>query len=160
GIFGSMYCYQLAPSLRVTLVVGLFQSREEVSAAIDRLRPALDKEFLEHGFVNLGESGLGAVIPFSRRPIATMADLRRTRLLLWTRDDLLSQQLPLLGMTLVPGKLEDGIRAYLDGRADAFAAAPGAALAFQWSPQAKYYSDLRLAFIVGCAAITTRSFDA
>jgi TRAP-type C4-dicarboxylate transport system substrate-binding protein len=160
GMFGSMYCYQLAPSLRVTLVVGLFQGRDEVSAVVDRLRSTIDKEFLERGFVNLGESGLGAIIPFSRRPIATMADLRRTRLLIWMRDDLLSQQLPLLGMTVVPGRLEDGIGSYLDGRADGFAAVPGAALAFQWSPHAKYFSDVRLGFIVGCGAISTRSFDA
>src|SRR5581483_6746687 len=160
GLFGSMACHQAAPSLRVTLVVGLFQRREEASWLVSRLKQRLDKAFIEHGFTNLGEAGLGSIILFSRNPIASMLDRRRAKVLVWTRDNLLPQQLPLLGITSVRWKLEEGLRPYLDGSADAFVSAPSAALAFQWSPQARWFTDLRLSFIVGCGMIATRALDA
>jgi TRAP-type C4-dicarboxylate transport system substrate-binding protein len=160
GMIGSMYCNVAGPSLRVMLVVGLLQDREETSWLLNRLRPRLDKEFLEHGFVNLGELGLGSLIVFSRKPIASMADLQSTKLLVWARDELLSGQLPHIGIHPVLETLEHGAKAYTDGRTDGFIAPPAAALAFQWSSLAKYFTDLHINSVVGCGMISARSFDA
>ena len=38
-------------------------------------------------------------------------------------------------------------------------AVPTAALAFQWSAQARYVTDLRAGFLRGCMLIDTRTFD-
>ncbi len=160
GMFGSMYCYQAAPSLRVSLIIGLFQDRDESSWLVNRLRPTLDNEFLEHGLVNLGESGLGSIIVFSRKPMASMSELRQSKLLLWGRDEYLYRQLPAIGIHPVLQKIEDGNRAYTEGRVDGFLAPASAALAFQWSAHARYFTDLRLGFVVGCGVMSQRSFDA
>ncbi len=160
GMIGSMYCYRVSSAMRVSLVVGLFQDRDEASWVMNRLRPAIDKEFLQHGFVNLGESGLGSMILFSRRPVRSMAELRQTPLLVWTADGIVPRQLEALGLHVFAPPIDDGMRSYVAGRTDAFFAAPAAALAYQWSTEARYFSDLRISFLVGCAMIANRTFDA
>ena len=39
--------------------LGLFQSRDEASYVLGRLRPTIDREFADAGFHNVGEAVLG-----------------------------------------------------------------------------------------------------
>jgi TRAP-type C4-dicarboxylate transport system substrate-binding protein len=59
----------------------------------------------------------------------------------------------------VPLPIDAAARAYDQRRTDGFLAMPQAALAFQWSAQVRYVSDLRLAFNAGCLVIAERAFD-
>jgi TRAP-type C4-dicarboxylate transport system substrate-binding protein len=65
-----------------------------------------------------------------------------------------------MGMRTVPLSLEEAARAYDQGRVDGFLAVPEAALAFQWSVQARYLVDLRMNYLVGCWLLTQRAWDA
>jgi TRAP-type C4-dicarboxylate transport system substrate-binding protein len=42
---------------------------------------------------------------------------------------------------------------------DGFLGVPSAALAFQWSTEVRYYTDLRPSFLRGCLLISSRAFD-
>jgi TRAP-type C4-dicarboxylate transport system substrate-binding protein len=50
-------------------------------------------------------------------------------------------------------------RAYDDGKVDGFVAVPSAAMAFQWSAQVRYISDLRVGFLMGCMMVARRAWD-
>jgi TRAP-type C4-dicarboxylate transport system substrate-binding protein len=155
-----MMCMKLAPSMRVLRVVGLFQSRTESAYVSSRMRDSLDKEFLQAGFVNLGEVGVGADIIFSRRPVHSLAELKKTKLWIWDLDDIYEQEMPAMGLSVVPRGVASAFKSYDQGEVDGFLAVPTAALAFQWSTEARYYHDLRASFLRGCLLISSRAYDA
>jgi len=157
---GGHLCTRLAPAMRVLRVLGLFQNRAEAAYVMARLKPELDKQFLDHGFVNLAEVGLGADVLFSREPLRSLDELRHTKLWIWDLDEVMRLQLPRIGAAVVPLSLNDAGRAYDEHRIDALMALPTAALAFQWSAQVHYVSDLYMGFLSGCLVMTSRSFDA
>jgi TRAP-type C4-dicarboxylate transport system substrate-binding protein len=159
GAIGSESCTRLGPSLRVTRIFGLFQNREESFYVLGRLAPILDAEFLKHGFINLGEATLGPEVLFTRQPVRDMAELRKTILWIWNLDDALALQTSALGLRTVALSLDGGSRAYDDKSVDGFVAMPTAALAFQWSVQARYLQNLELAWRNGCVFIASRAFD-
>lgn len=64
-----------------------------------------------------------------------------------------------MGMKIVKLPLYDAARAYQEGKIDGFISVPAAALAFQWSTQARYATDLHIGFLRGCFLMSTRSWD-
>jgi TRAP-type transport system periplasmic protein len=156
---GGMMCTTLSPSMRVLRLLGLFQSREEASYALGRLRPDIDREFASNGFHNVGEAGLGSDMMFTRQPINSIADLRKARFWYWDLDETMGAQLKALGMSAVGLAVEDAGRAFEDRRVDGFLAVPTAALAYQWSAAVSYLSQLRLGFLPGCMVMTNHAWD-
>jgi TRAP-type C4-dicarboxylate transport system substrate-binding protein len=152
-------CTQLAPSLGVVGMVGLFQTREEASFVVGKLKPTFDAEMARAGYNNLGEASIGPVVIFSRKPIEDLDVLRKTPLWAWTLDPRAQKQYENLGLNLVRAPIYEAARTYADGRTDAILGTPSGALAFQWHAQTKYYSDLRLSFLTACLAIANRAFD-
>jgi TRAP-type transport system periplasmic protein len=158
-VSGGMLCERLSPSMRVLRMVGLFQTRDESGYVAGRLKPLFDEELRKQGFVNLGDVGIGPDLVFSREPIRNMDDLRRVPLWTWNLDDVFVASWPKLGVHVVPLPIEEAYRAYDSHRVDGFIAVPTAALGFQWSTQARYVTDLRLAFLRACVLVSTRAFD-
>jgi TRAP-type C4-dicarboxylate transport system substrate-binding protein len=157
---GGVLCERLAPSMRVLRVVGLVQNRDEAAYLLGRLRRVLDHEFRKSGFTSLIEVGLGPDILFTRQPVRNMAELRRGRYWIWDLDEVFRAQLPWIGITTRPLPLEAAAAAYEQGEVDGFIAVPTAALAFQWSAQARYVSELHLGWISACLLVADRAFDA
>ncbi len=158
-VSGGMFCSRKAPSLRVLRVIGLAHDRREAIHLINRLRPAISREFESNGFVDLGIALVGMDLVFSRHPVRTLADLRRGAYWIWDLDDMVQAQLKEMGVHLVPAPLDVAAGLYESGRVDGFLTVPGAALAFQWSAQAKYAAPLGYTALPGCAIVTERVFD-
>jgi TRAP-type C4-dicarboxylate transport system substrate-binding protein len=74
---GGPLCETLSPSMRVMRVVGLLTTGSEARFVSDRLWPTFEAEMHAHGVVGLGTATLGPHILFSRRPIRSLAELRR-----------------------------------------------------------------------------------
>ncbi|HEX9105459.1 MAG TPA: TRAP transporter substrate-binding protein DctP [Polyangia bacterium] len=159
-ISGGMLCQRLAPSMRAAAMASEFRERDEAHYVMGRLKPTLDGEFARSGYVVLGTAGIGFSVFFSRTPVRTMADLRRLRPWLWSLDDMLKTQLGAMGLQIVPLPVEVAARAFDDGKVDSFVGLPSAALAFQWSSQARYVMDLRVGYLTGCILVARRAWDA
>ena len=153
-------CQQLAPSMRVTRLPGLYRSHEEAVRVLHRLTPVLTEEFAKEGYVYLGGPNIGPDVLFSRQPIRSFADLKRTRLWHWDIDETANLAANEAGLMLVPTPITDALATYDNGKADGFLALPTAALAYQWSTRARYLTDLRTEYMCGCLVITMRTFDA
>jgi TRAP-type C4-dicarboxylate transport system substrate-binding protein len=156
---GGMACSRLAPTMKVIRIVGLFQSREEALYVLGRLKPRLDKEFATVGFTNLGEAGFGSDLVFSREPVRTFADLKRARLWIWDVDDVYRAELPTLGLHTSALPIEAALPAYEADKLDGFIGIAMAALAYQWSTRARYYTDLRIGYLMGCLVVAQTAFD-
>jgi TRAP-type C4-dicarboxylate transport system substrate-binding protein len=156
---GQMLCEELSPSMKVLRLPGVFQSRDEANDVINKLKQTIEAEARGHGFVILGEAGLGPDIFFARTPVTSLAELRQVRFWRWDIDDVAITMSREMGLQVMPTPLYQARRAYEDGRLDGFVAAPSAALAFQWSAEAHYVVDLRSAYIYGCLVLSERSYQ-
>jgi TRAP-type C4-dicarboxylate transport system substrate-binding protein len=157
---GGVLCQRLAPTMRVTRLVGLIQSRAEAQYVLTRLKPTIDAEFHKSGYVNLWEAGLGPSLIFSKTPVRSLEDLRKTRLWIWDLDDLFAAGLRAVGIPIVPTSLEDAAHSFDQGKFDGYIVMPTAALAFQWSAQTRYITPLATGFLSSCMLISNRAFDA
>jgi TRAP-type C4-dicarboxylate transport system substrate-binding protein len=156
---GGMLCARLAPTMRVLSVLGLFQDRAEASYVAARLRTTLDEEFAKSGFVNLAELSVGPQVLFTRKPLASLADFKKTKLWLWDLDQVQTRQMKQMGVPIVPTALEEAAGAYDTGKLDGFLAVTQAALAFQWSTQTRYLTPIKMGVLTGCLIVSTRAFD-
>jgi TRAP-type C4-dicarboxylate transport system substrate-binding protein len=64
-----------------------------------------------------------------------------------------------MGMPVEAGPLDQAGRLYDDGKIDGFTTIPSAALAFQWSTQAKYITPLPVGYVQGCLLVANRAWD-
>jgi TRAP-type C4-dicarboxylate transport system substrate-binding protein len=156
---GQMFCNRIIPSMRVTRLPGVFQSRDEAADAINRLNPQLEKEAHDHGFVLLTAVALGPDVIFSRTPVHNLAELRKVKLWRWDLDEVGIATSRQMGLQIVPLPVGDAARAYDEGRVDGFLAIPLAALAFQWSSRARYVTDLRGSYLWSCLVMTERALQ-
>ncbi len=153
-------CTRVAPSLRVLILPGLFQNRAEAAFVVNHLRPLLDAEATHAGYALLGTSGLGPQIILSRTPIRTLTELRAARLWKWQLEEVGVTTLEHMGVALeLSTSLNDAAGAYDRGTVNGFLAAPTAALAFQWTVRARYFTDLRTGYLTGCHVIAIRALD-
>jgi TRAP-type C4-dicarboxylate transport system substrate-binding protein len=156
---GGMLCMRLSPAMRVLRLLGLFQSREETAYVLGLLRPIMDAEFAQHGLHLMATAGLGSDMLFTRTPITSMADLRRSRIWFWELDDTMRAELKELGVPTVPLPLDRASGAYDRHEIDGFLSVPAAALAFQWSAQSRYLSGLRLGYLPACMIVKIGLWD-
>jgi TRAP-type C4-dicarboxylate transport system substrate-binding protein len=155
----SITCTKLAPSLKVTRVIGFFRNRGEARHVYARLLPTVEQEVLASGFSLLTISAFGNEIVFSRVPVRSMDDLRKLKPFAWGLDDVWRAEWPKLGVPAVPLDVMDGRAAYESGRVDSFFALPTAAIAYQWSSLMRYYVPLPIAYMPACLVIANRAFD-
>ncbi len=156
---GGMLCQRLSPSMRAAGMAAEFRDRDEAHYVMGRLKPTLDAEFAKSNYVVLGTAGIGFSVFFSRSPIRSMADLKQLHPWLWSLDEMLKTQLGAMGINIVPLPVETAARAYDEGKVDSFIGLPSAALAFQWSSQARYVMDLRVGYLTGCILVSRRAWD-
>ncbi len=159
ALSGSWMCNRAMPSMRVLALIGLFQSRDEATYVVDELRPTLEKEAEQNGYMLLATAGLGPILIFTREPIDSMSQLKKTHLWRWEGEEVGVQLGKEMGLQAVPGSLEAAARSYEDGKVDGFFAVPAASLAFQWFAQARYLIDLRTGYLMGCGLMSTRAVD-
>ena len=156
---GGPLCESLAPSMRVMRVVGLLTTQREAGYVASRLWSIFEAEFHKNGIVGLGTSTLGPHILFSRTPIRSLDDFRKSRFWVWDRDDVLRYELEKFGANMLALPVADAARAFDEHKIDGFIAPASVALAFQWSAAARYVTDLRLDYITACVILADRAFD-
>ncbi len=158
-ISGGMLCQRLAPSMRAGAMAAEFRDRDEVAYVMSRLKPIVDEEMSKAGYVDVGHAGIGFSVFFSRAPLRTMDDLRKARPWVWSLDEVTRAQLSAMGIHVVPLPVEGSAHFWDDGKIDSYVGLPSAALAFQWSAQARYVMDLRVGFLTGCMLVARRAWD-
>jgi TRAP-type C4-dicarboxylate transport system substrate-binding protein len=159
GSTGTELCQRLAPTLRAVSLFGLFRDHDEEAYVLNRVRKRIDEEMHKSGFVDLGVTGFGSMIIFSRHPVRSLADLRQGAYWVWDIDPVWRLMPPELGMHAVPLSVGEGAHAYENGRTDGFMSVPSIALGLQWSAMVRYYSNLPVRFLPACFVLAERALD-
>jgi TRAP-type C4-dicarboxylate transport system substrate-binding protein len=159
GAAGAAMCTDLAPSLQVTRLQGIFPSRA-VHERLVRQIPHVDDEFKKAGFVLLGVGGLGPSIIFTKRPVTSWDELKKLRLWRWELDPVAWQQDRMMGLNVVPGSVDGGGAMFDGGKVDGFVALAASALAFQWQSRAPNILPLEMDYLNACFIVSLTAWDA
>jgi TRAP-type C4-dicarboxylate transport system substrate-binding protein len=159
GVGGAIFCQSLAPSLRATNLPGLFHSRDEALYTAGRMRSIIEEEMRKNGFAFLGLGAFGFDIILSHKPVRSLSDLRAGRFWAWNENPLWKVMLDELKVRHIDSSVVDASRVIEEKKLDGMIVFPSAALAYQWSTQMQYYTNLPTAFMPACLVMSNATFD-
>ncbi|HEY8240453.1 MAG TPA: TRAP transporter substrate-binding protein DctP, partial [Kiritimatiellia bacterium] len=138
----------------------MFRTLEEVDAVGEKLQPMIEKRLAEKGFVVLCWTDTGWVRIFSKDPVITPDDLKKTKLFVWAGSTADVDIYRSVGCTPVPLETADILPGLRTGLIDAVPLPPTIALAGQVDSVASHMIELNWAPLVGAVVMTKKSWDA
>ncbi|MDP2881433.1 MAG: TRAP transporter substrate-binding protein DctP [Azonexus sp.] len=137
----------------------MFKSWDEVDYVREKMRPAMEKKFLEKGFVVLAWGDAGWVRFFSKTPAFAPNDFKGMKFFAWGAEADQQEIMKNLGYTPVPLETADILPAIQTGMINAVPSTPYFALATQIYTTANNMLDLNWSPIVGALIITKKAWD-
>lgn len=150
---------EIAPAVLALQLPLLFKSFGELDYVRDRMKPTLEKVFLDKGFVILGWGDVGYTYIFSNTVVKTLADLKKTKMWAWVDDPIGKKVFEVAGITPVPLSVPDVLPSLQTGLIDAVYTSPLASIALQWNTKVTHVSTMPLAIGVGATLITKKQYD-
>jgi TRAP-type C4-dicarboxylate transport system substrate-binding protein len=138
----------------------VFRSWDELDYLREKLRPTLEKRFLDKGFVVLFWGDAGWVRFFSREPALRPADYRRMKVFAWAGDNPQVEIMKTLGYQPVVLEISDILPGLQTGMINMVPSTPFYALIGQFYNHAPYMLDMNWVPIVGAVVITRKAWDA
>ena len=137
----------------------MFRSWDEVDYVREKMRPAMEKKFLEKGFVVLAWGDAGWVRFFSKEPAFGPNDFKKMKFFAWGAEADQQEIMKSLGYTPVPLETADILPAIQTGMINAVPSTPYFALATQIYTTANNMLDMNWAPVVGALIITRKAWD-
>ena len=151
---------EIEPSIAALQAIPLlFRNWEEVDYVREKMRPAMEKKFLEKGFIVLAWGDAGWVRFFSKEPAARPEDFKKMKFFAWAGENEQQEIMKSLGYTPVPLETSDILPAIQTGMVNAVPATPYFALASQIYTSAPHMLDINWAPMVGALVITRKAWD-
>ena len=138
----------------------LFRSWEELDYVREKMRPAMEKKFLEKGFVVIGWGDAGWVRFFSKEAAVRPDDFKRMKFFAWGAEQEQQSIMKSLGYTPVPLETADILPSIQTGMINVVPSTPYFALASQVYTTAPHMLDINWAPIVGALVVTKKAWDA
>ena len=138
----------------------LFRSWEELDYVREKMRPAMEKKFLDKGFVVLAWGDAGWVRFFSKDAAVRPDDYKRMKFFAWGSEPEQQTIMKSLGYTPVPLETADILPSIQTGMINVVPSTPYFALASQIYNTAPHMLEINWAPIVGAMVVTTKSWDA
>jgi TRAP-type transport system periplasmic protein len=138
----------------------VFRNLEEVDYIGEKLQPMLEKRLEAKGFVVLFWSDTGFVRFFSKQPVITPDDLRKTKLFVSANRAAELDIYRFVGCQPVPLEVADILPGLQTGLIDSVCMPPSIALAIQLDAAAPNMLDMNWVPLVGAAIINKKTWDA
>ncbi|MEY4449105.1 MAG: hypothetical protein RLZZ433_2120 [Pseudomonadota bacterium] len=136
-----------------------FRSWEELDYVREKMRPAMEKKFLEKGYVVLAWGDAGWVRFFSKQPAFSPDDYKKMKFFAWGSEAEQQEIMKSLGYTPVPLEPTDILPSIQTGMINVVPSTPYFALASQIYNTAPNMLEINWAPIVGAFVITKKSWD-
>jgi TRAP-type C4-dicarboxylate transport system substrate-binding protein len=137
----------------------VFRDLEEVDFVRQKLRPMLERRFLEKGFVVLFWGDAGWVRFFSKQPMVHPADLKKMKIFVWSGDNHQVDIMKAAGYQPVPLETADIPTSLQTGLITVVPSVPFYALASQIYSSAPHMLELNWAPLVGGTVVTRKAWD-
>ena len=160
GLLSVVGLREIEPSIAALQNMPLmFKSWEEVDYVREKMRLAMEKKFLDKGFVVLAWGDAGWVRFFSKEPAVRPDDFKKMKFFAWGSEIEQQEIMKRLGYTPVPLETGDILPAIQTGMINAVPSTPYFALATQIYTTASNMLELNWAPIVGALIITKKAWD-
>ncbi len=160
GLLSVVGLREIEPSIAALQNMPLmFKSWEEVDYVREKMRPAMEKKFLDKGFVVLAWGDAGWVRFFSKEPAVRPDDFKKMKFFAWGSEIEQQEIMKSLGYTPVPLETGDILPSIQTGMINAVPSTPYFALATQIYTTASNMLELNWAPIVGALIITKKAWD-
>ena len=137
----------------------MFRSWEEVDYVREKMRPAMEKKFLEKGFVVLAWGDAGWVRFFSKDAAFRPDDYKRMKFFAWGSEPEQQDIMKSLGYTPVPLETSDILPSIQTGMINVVPSTPYFALAGQIFSSAPNMLEINWAPVVGALVVTRKAWD-
>ena len=136
----------------------LFKSWDEVDYVREKMRPAMEKKFLDKGFIVLAWGDAGWVRFFSKDPATRPDDFKKMKFFAWGSESEQQEIMKSLGYTPVPLETSDILPAIQTGMINVVPSTPYFALASQIYMTAPNMLEINWAPIVGALVVTSKAW--
>jgi TRAP-type C4-dicarboxylate transport system substrate-binding protein len=136
-----------------------FRSWEELDFVREKMRPSMEKKFLEKGYVVLAWGDAGWVRFFSKNPAFSPEDFKKMKFFAWGAEAEQQEIMKSLGYTPVPLEPTDILPSIQTGMINVVPSTPYFALASQIFNTAPNMLEINWAPIVGAFVISKKSWD-
>jgi len=151
---------EIEPSIAALQVMPLlFRNWDEVDYVREKMRPAMEKKFLDKGFVVLAWGDAGWVRFFSKEAALRPDDFKRMKFFAWGSEPEQQSIMKSLGYTPVPLETTDILPAIQTGMINVVPSTPYFALASQIYNAAPNMLEINWAPIVGALVVTKKAWD-
>lgn len=150
ALFAGQILSSVAPAMRDT--EKLFQFGEDAKKAwsyIEKNQKSWEGQLAKHGLHSLGMYEAGFVYLVSRKPFASLADLKGMNVWSWPKDEVSHKSIAALGGKAVDVPVQDTFKALSDGKIDMAYAPAIAIVALQWSSKITHLLDQPIAYAAG-----------
>jgi TRAP-type C4-dicarboxylate transport system substrate-binding protein len=147
-------------SFNVFDVPFFFNSYDELNEVTAKLTPEISKRVEAKGFVlvNWGHGGWTQV--FTKKPVRTLDELKKTKLWTSAGNDRMVQWFKANGFEPRAMALTDIMTGLTTGMVEAVPTTPLAAMLFQWYRQTPNMIDIGLAPVIGATIVTRKTWNA
>jgi TRAP-type C4-dicarboxylate transport system substrate-binding protein len=127
----------------------LFQTYDEVDATLRKMDLFFRKGFEDNGYIFLGWSEGGFIYLMSTVPVASVADLQKTKVWTWEESPMSKAIFDEAGVKAIPLSVPDVMVGLQTGLVDVVYAPPTGAITLQWFTKVKDLTDVPLAYLAG-----------
>ncbi|MDP3538805.1 MAG: TRAP transporter substrate-binding protein DctP [Azonexus sp.] len=160
GLLSVVGLREIEPSIAALQNMPLmFRSWEEVDYVREKMRPGMERKFLDKGFVVLAWGDAGWVRFFSKEAGVRPDDYKKMKFFAWVSETEQQEIMKTLGYTPVPLETADILPSIQTGMINAVPSTPYFALATQIYNMAPNMLDLNWAPIVGALVVTRKAWD-
>ena len=146
------------PAFNVFNIPMFFTSYPELYATLDKLTPVLKQRLEEKGFVLLAWGHGGWVYFFTKQPVESVEELRKTKMFVWAGDDEMVAQWRRFGFQPVALAATDIMTGLQTGMIDAYPTTPLLGLTLQWYRMTPNMVGMGMAPLVGGLVMTKQAW--
>lgn len=152
--------HEIEPSISALQAMPLlFKSWDEVDYVREKMRPAMEKKFLDKGFIVLAWGDAGWVRFFSKDQALRPDDYKKMKFFAWGGEADQQEIMKSLGYTPVPLETSDILPSIQTGMINVVPSTPYFALASQVYTIAPHMLEINWAPIVGALVVTKKAWD-
>ena len=148
------------PSFNVFDVPFFFESYDELNEVTASLTPEIAKRVEAKGFVLLNWGHGGWTQVFTKKPVRTLDELKKTKLWTSAGNDRMVQWFKTNGFEPRAMAMTDIMTGLTTGMIEAVPTTPLAAMLFQWYRQTPNMIDIGLAPVIGATVVTKKTWNA
>lgn len=158
GAFSGVGLGEIVPAVRVMEAPFAFKSYEEVDAVYAALEPDFEKLYDKAGYVLLGGAEQGYIYILSSNRLATIDDIRKSKVWQWEGDPLATAIFDAFGITPISLAVPDVLTSLQTGLVDTVYASPILAVALQWFTKVRYMLDFPITNGTGAIIVSKKAW--